>query len=571
MLISELIGNRFKERPSVADIDSYAIMLKGGYIRQVSNGIFTLLTPALKVCQKIENIIRDEMNKIGGQEVLFPVVLPKELWEETKRYETVGRELLRFKDRTNSDYLLAMTHEEASVHLARSEATSYLKYPFMIYQIQTKFRDEPRSRGGLIRVREFKMKDAYSFHTSKESLDEFYETCFKSYERIFKKCGLKNFIAVGSDCGMMGGDVAHEFILISDVGEDSIVVCENCGLSANLEVAKSNTQPIKNDECEIKKIETKGINTIEKLESFLSIDRKNMIKTVIFEGSTSKKAIIVFIRADYDVNEAKLKNILKENITPFKDYEKYNLPFGYLGPYNFKEEDDFIVLYDDSIKNCNNMVSGAGVKDFHISGICVDRDLKIKNFVDVKKINENDKCINCGGNLKIKKGIEIGNIFKLGDKYTKSMKMTYIDKDGKSKTPIMGCYGIGIGRLSASIIEENHDDFGPIWPFNVAPFHIHICSLSNKKQSVLNKAKELYKNLSIKYDVILDDRELSAGIQFNDADLLGAPIRIILSPKNLENDKIEIISRDKKLKYEVGFEKIYQTIDEIKNKMENEY
>lgn len=548
MLLSKLLGERYKEKPGDINCESHIFLLRGGYVRPVSNGIFSLLPPAKKVEKKIEEIIRDEMDKIDGQEVLFPVVLPSELWKESGRYESVGSELLRLKDRSGNDMLLGMTHEEAAVHLARTEATSYTKYPFMIYQIQTKFRDEARTKSGLIRVREFTMKDAYSFHTSQEDLEKYYEECLRSYHRIFRRVGLPQVIAIGSDTGMMGGGVADEFMLINDLGEDTIVICDQCGYKANMEVATSKLDsPLSSEGEDLVEVYTPNTKDIEALSKFLSVDKRRFLKSAVFAIEGSTKVLVVFIRGDLQVNEAKVKKIIKANITPLVNYDNVNLCFGFIGPYKLNDE-NLDIIYDTSIREENNLIAGANKLDYHIKGINVKRDLKIDEFFDVAKVNDKDKCPHCGKELKLVNGIEVGNIFQLGTKYTESMNMTYSDSSGKRKNPIMGCYGIGVGRLLACIIEGNHDEYGPIWPLAVAPWEIHICVLNYKKEEVRTVASDIYDKLKVKYDVIMDDRNAAIGVQFADADLLGVPVRIIIGERNLKNNEIELCTRDKSIK-----------------------
>ncbi|ARC85034.1 proline--tRNA ligase [Clostridium argentinense CDC 2741] len=564
MLMSKLLGERYKEAPADATSDSHIFLLRGGYIRQVSNGIFSMLMPAKRVAKKIENIIREEMDKIEGQEVLFPVVLPAELWQESGRYESVGSELLRLKDRAGHPMLLGMTHEEAAVHLARTEALTYAKYPFMIYQIQTKFRDEPRSRGGLIRVREFTMKDAYSFHTSQESLEEYYEECLKAYHTIFERVGLPQVISVGSDTGMMGGKIAHEFMLLTDIGEDTIVVCDNCSYKANMEVATSTIIHEETKEEEPLKVYTPNIKEINLLAKFFNVSENRILKSIVFEVENSNRPLIVFIRGDLEVNESKVKSLIKANILPYSKYEDSTLVFGYIGPYGL-HEDEVQIIFDKSLIDENNLICGANEIDHHIKGFSVTRDLSKVEFHDVAKVNENDNCPKCGGNLKLKRGVEVGNIFQLGTKYTKAMNMTYIDRDGQSKNPIMGCYGIGVGRLLACIIEANRDSNGPIWPKSVAPWQIHICVIKSQKVDMDSVGQDIYNRLKNQYEVIMDDRNVVAGVQFADADLLGVPLRIIVSERNIKTNQLEITTRDKKIKKIIKVEDLEREIEEILN------
>ncbi|MEG0013143.1 MAG: proline--tRNA ligase [Cellulosilyticaceae bacterium] len=562
MLMSKLLGERFKEKPGDATSISHIFLLRGGYVRQVSNGIFSMLLPATRVTAKIENIIRDEMNKIDGQEVLFPVVLPGELWQESGRFDSVGSELLRFKDRTGKDMLLGMTHEEAAVHLARTEAKSYTQYPFMIYQLQTKFRDEPRSRGGLIRVREFTMKDAYSFHTSQEDLENYYDDCLQSYHNVFSRVGVPEVISVASDTGMMGGKVAHEFMLLNDIGEDTIVVCDNCDYQSNMEVAISKRVIATTEEGTIEEVYTPDTKSIEDVANLLNTTADHTLKSAVFEVEGRKEPLIVFIRGDLQVNESKLQKVVQAPITPLTNYEGINFCFGFMGPYNLNAEGATIV-YDESLKNEKNLIVGANKENYHIKGISVLRDINPEQFHDVAEVNEGHECPNCTGKLQFKRGVEVGNIFQLGTKYTESMSMTYIDSDGKSKTPIMGCYGIGVGRLMACIIESNHDEYGPIWPISVAPWQVHICVLKSKKEDMNVIGFDIYNKLKNKYEVIMDDRNIGPGAQFADADLLGIPVRIVIGERNIQNGEVEITTRNKSIKKLVKIEDLETEVAEI--------
>ncbi len=563
MLMSKLLGERFKEKPSEATSTSHVFLLRGGYVRQVTNGIYSLLPPAKRVAAKIENIIREEMDAIDGQEVLFPVALPGELWKESGRFEAVGSELVRFKDRSGKDMVLGMTHEEAAVHLARTEAKSYNDYPFMIYQIQTKFRDEPRARGGLIRVREFTMKDAYSFHTTQEDLEQYYKQCYDAYHKIYARAGVPEVISVQSDTGMMGGKVAHEFMLLTDIGEDTLVICDSCNYQSNMEVATGKLTVATTKEGEIEEVHTPDAHTIDEVAAFLGVTTAQTLKACVFEVEGKKEPLIVFIRGDLQVNEAKLTKIVKANITPFEKYEETpNLCFGFMGPYHLDAK-DATIIFDESLRNEKNLVSGANKKDYHIKGISIERDIKPEAFHDVAEVLEGQECPCCQGKLQFKRGVEVGNIFQLGTRYSESMGMTYIDKDGKAKTPIMGCYGIGVGRLLACIIEAHHDDYGPIWPMSVAPWQVHICVLKSKKQDMNVVGFELYNKLNKRFEVIMDDRDLAAGAQFADADLLGVPVRVIVGEKNLANGQVELVTRDKSVKKLIAIEDIEKEVSDL--------
>jgi len=565
MLMSQLLGKTLRDKPANANLVSHIFLLRGGYIRNVCSGIFSYLLPAVKIQKKIENIIREEMNAIGGQEVLLPVTLPAELWKESGRFDTVGSELLRFKDRTDRDMVLAMTHEEAVVQLARTEAKSYSDYPFMVYQIQTKFRDEPRARAGLIRVREFTMKDAYSFHTSQEDLEKYYDKVLKAYEKIYKRVGLKNIVSICSDSGMMGGKIAHEFMFLSDEGEDSIVFCDKCGYKANMEVAVSELEKTNSVEQSLQEVHTPNIDTIEKLAKFFEVKESQTIKAVVFKLENDDKPAIVFLRGDLEVNEAKLRNLLKSEVRELDDLQSFGLIKGSIGPdKNF--ETKFHVVYDKSLKEENNLICGANKEDFHFKGFSVKRDLGKISFFDVSKVKSGQKCKHCGEILKIKRGIEVGNIFQLGDKYTKAMNMQYTDRNGNLSIPIMGCYGIGVGRLLACIIEENHDEFGPIWPDVIAPWQIQICTLDINNEEIKKISSDLYEKLSAKYDVLFDDRNLSAGAQFKDADLLGIPVRVIISKRNIRENLFEVKLRSEKISRKMSQDELFDFISEYWNK-----
>lgn len=564
MRMSKLFGERLRAKPAEASLVSHIFLLRGGYIRPVGSGIYSLLTPCVRVQRKIEEIIREEMDKVGGQEVILPVVVPAELWKESGRFESVGSELLRLKDRADRDMVLSMTHEEAAVHLARSEAKSYLDYPFMIYQIQTKFRDEPRARGGLIRVREFTMKDAYSFHTSVEDLDRCYDEVHAAYERIFARVGL-DVASIYSDTGMMGGTGAHEFMLLCEAGEDSIVICDKCGYKANMEVATAQHDELENNSSEETQtlVHTPGVASIEELAKFFSVSEYKIIKAIAYRAEGSERPVIVFIRGDLHVNEAKLRNLLKTEVSELTELSEVGLCKGFIGPSD-ELLSKFTAIFDKSLEGSYNMVAGANKADYHVTGFSISRDLHKKvDFADVSKVKVGQKCSICGQPLKVERGIEMGNIFKLGAKYTESMGMRYVDQDGAHKTPIMGCYGIGIGRLIAGIVEASHDDFGPIWPKSVAPWQIQICALNFNKDEVKERAIELYNTLSSRYEVLLDDRNLSAGAQFADADLLGVPLRIIVSKRNVENNQVEVVLRQGKESKIVSYYELYRFIEDF--------
>lgn len=562
MKVSELLGERYKDR--VAEIESQNLMVRGGYIKQVGNGIYSLMPPARRIHNKIEAILRQEMDKIDGQEVLFPVTMPATLWQASGRWESVGKELLRFKDRSGADMVLGMTHEEAAVHMAMNVASTYQKYPFMIYQIQTKFRDEPRARGGLIRVREFTMKDAYSFHTSQKDLERYYKRCYRAYERIYARVGIPEVVAVASDSGMMGGKVSHEFMLLTDIGEDTIVLCPECGYRANMEAADC---IVHNDPDEamapLEKVATYDNKTIEDVCSFLHGSAEKSAKAVVYQRNEDDSYVLVFVRGDLEVNETKLRNYLKAEVHPAVEIDHAGLVAGAIGPVNLAK--GITVVYDRSLEGTRNLICGANEEGYHFTGLNMDRDVPNAEYVDVAKATVGGVCPKCGKHsLTIKNGIEVGNIFQLGRRYTESMGMTYDDEKGNRVNPIMGCYGIGVGRLMASVCEEHHDQYGPVWPISIAPWEIEICALRADQAHVKEEANKLYKSLMDEgYEVLFDDRTVSAGFMFSDADLLGSPVRIVISPKTLDRGVVEIVTRDKTIKEDVPLECAMQRTKEI--------
>lgn len=563
MKLDKMVGSRFKERPADCVVDSHALMVRGGYIKYMANGIYSSYMPLKRITKKIEEIIRQEMDALDGQEVMFPVVMPASLWDESGRYESIGEELLRFTDRNRAKMVLGMTHEEAAVHLVREYAQSYNNYPFMIYQIQTKFRDEARPRAGLIRVREFTMKDAYSFHTSQEDLEQYYEKVHKAYERIFARAGIPEVVSVASDSGMMGGNLSHEFMLLTAIGEDSIAICDDCGYRANMEAAEHICETFERRESAIlEKVHTPEMHTIEDICGFFKIEEKDTCKAVVYQKNVDDSYVVLFLRGDLEVNETKLVNFLGAEIHPGIITEESGLKAGFMGPVGITE--GVTLLYDQSLKGLNNLICGANEVDYHFKGFDMDRDVKDVEFHDFAKITEGGICPCCGKPaIHISRGIEVGNIFQLGQKYTRSMNMTYVDKEGKPEYPIMGCYGIGVGRLAAAVCEAHHDDYGPIWPKEIAPWQVHLCAMRADDEEVRKCADDLYETLTQKgVEVIFDDRDVSAGVMFADADLLGVPVRAVVSPRNMKSGVIEISTRDKTVKKQVA---ISDAINEIMN------
>jgi len=564
MKLKQLLGLRFKETPAECQITSHILMLRGGYMKNVGNGIFSLFTPGKRIMQKIEAIIREEMDRIGGQEIMLPVSMPASLWQESGRYESVGSELMRFKDRSGSEMVLGMTHEEACVHLARDAAQSYTDYPFMVYQIQTKFRDEPRSRGGLIRVREFTMKDAYSFHTSQEDLEQYYMQCHEAYERIYIRAGIPEVVSVQSDSGMMGGKIAHEFMFLTDVGEDTVVTCADCDFRSNMEVAECIVENSAGTDASLECVSTPDIKTIDDLCTLFSITAEKTCKAVLYRKNDTLELVVVFVRGDLDVNETKVSNFLKEKVHPDTSTLTDGIEYGFVGPIEL--DATATILFDRSLVGAQSLVCGANKKDFHYKGFTPARDLKGQvEYHDFAATYEDAICPKCKKeSVRICRGIEVGNIFQLGTKYSEAMGMSYNDSEGALKHPIMGCYGIGVGRTAAAVCEIHHDDYGPIWPMSIAPWHVHICALRADDEQVAEVASKLYDEMKkAGVEVLFDDRVVSAGVMFSDADLLGVPVRVIVSPKTCGRGVVEIAARDKSFKEDVAPEDAVRYVKEV--------
>jgi len=520
MRMSSLLGRRTKDTPKEADSAGHRYLLRGGFIRQVAAGIYSLLPPATRVAHKIERIIREEMNAIDGQEIELPFVQPAELWQESGRYDSLDNELLRFKDRTDHPMVLAMTHEEAVVHLVRGELASYRQLPFMVYQIRLKFRDEPRSRGGLVRVREFTMKDAYSFHDSEEDLDRYYQRCLHAYERIFQRAGLPQVVVVASDPGMMGGKVAHEFMYLTDIGEDTLVLCS------------SSLEPV----------HTPGATTIEKLCKQLKIEPRQTLKSLVL--MTDKRApVMAMVLGDDEVNLQRLKHVLgAADLRPMRDDEfaLIGSAGGFVGPTSVDRSTVRCIL-DRRAAHASDLVTGANEEHTHLLHCYPARDLADVEQADIAMVKPGEPCPQCGQPLRVQRGIEVGNIFKLGAKYSASMNCRYTAADGTSKAPVMGCYGIGVGRALAAVAESRNDERGLMWPASIAPYHVHLCVLRVGEDAVRQAAEQLYEDLrTAGIEVIYDDRDEAPGVKFADADLLGVPIRVVLSPRNLEHGELEI-------------------------------
>jgi prolyl-tRNA synthetase len=533
----------YKENPAEAEVISHQLMLRAGMIRKLTSGIYTYLPAGLKALKKVENIIREEMNRSGAVELLMPAVQPAELWQESNRWEAYGRELLRFKDRHNRDACLGPTHEEVITDLMRREVQSYRQMPINLYQIQNKFRDEIRPRFGVMRCREFIMKDAYSFDVDEAGADRSYEIMYDTYSRIFQRCGLK-FRPVEADTGSIGGSFSHEFMVLADTGEDQIVSCSSCTYAANLEKAEvkwDGDQSARSADAMkgLEKVETPNVRTIHELTAFLSVPAHRIIKTLLF--SSDGDVVAALIRGDHEVNEVKLKNYLGAEQLALADpglvEEVTGAPMGFAGPVGL----DAKIIADQAVQGMANFVTGGNKMDLHLRNVNLGRDFRADDFVDLRLITPEDPCPRCGGELRFGRGIEVGHVFKLGTKYSKAMRAVYLDEHGEEQLIFMGCYGIGVGRTVAAAIEQNHDENGMIFPISMAPFEVVILPLQMHEENVVRASETIYGDLLERgIDVLLDDRDVRGGIKFKDADLLGTPVRVTLGARSLKDGHAEL-------------------------------
>ncbi|AIQ53058.1 proline--tRNA ligase [Paenibacillus sp. FSL R7-0331] len=544
---SQLLLTTLRDAPAEAETASHRLLLRAGYIRMLASGIYSYLPLGRRVLRRIEHIIREEMDGAGAQEVLLPSLLPAELWKESGRFEPYGKDLMTMLDRHDRQFVLGPTHEEAITALVRGEISSYRKLPVTLYQIQTKFRDELRPRSGLLRGREFLMKDAYSFDADWAGLDDAYSRIFKAYERIFTRCGL-NFKSVQANAGAMGGEGGnHEFMALADIGEDTLAVCTSCDYAANLEEAEGGTAgnltgSDQTDQPAAERFHTPGIRTIGQLEQELQIAPHRIIKTLIYSGGGSLFAVLV--RGDHEVNELKLAAAAGIDEISLADYEAVQegagVESGYVGPVGLK----LPLIIDKAVAAMNGGVAGAGEKDYHLRHVVPGRDFELKHIADIRNASEGETCPKCGtGVYKFHKGIEIGHVFKLGTRYSEKLGAVYLDASGSSKPIIMGCYGIGVSRLMAAIAEQSHDEEGLLWPSALAPYQVHILQLSAKDQEQSLLAEALYGELGgLGIEALLDDRDERAGVKFKDAGLIGIPVVLVIG-KAAGEGKVEFWDR----------------------------
>ncbi len=567
MRLSRMLLPTLRENPKDAEIDSHVLMLRAGLLRKMGAGLYTFLPLGFKSLLKVTAIVRDEMNRAGAQEMLPPILTPADLWRESGRFDVMGKEMMRLKDRHEADLVLGPTHEEAFTAAVRENVHSYRDLPLTLYQINTKFRDEIRPRFGIMRCREFIMMDAYSFHLDETDLDQIYQEVGQAYRRIFKRCGL-NVTPVLADSGAMGGSVSEEFMVPSTVGEDTIFQCASCGYVANAERAVS-YEEYKRDFAPLREKEetaTPNVRTIDELAAFFKTTPDRFIKSLVYKAEG--KPVMAVIRGDLEINETKLKNVLKCAELELADEDTIKTvtgaPVGFASPVGLR---NITVIADKSVEFIVNGITGANKKDTHIVNVNPERDFTSQIIADIRLTRDGDLCPECRKPLKSYKGIEVGHVFKLGYKYTESMHVSVLDKEGKEIRPIMGTYGIGVGRTLASVIEQNHDENGIIWPMSVAPYEIIVVIVNTQDEEAVKAAFGIYEDLSRKYEVLIDDRDERPGVKFKDADLIGIPIRITVGKSFKEEGKLELKERKKAEKEFVSLSDLTVKIGEIYDRL----
>ena len=547
MRLSRLFFTTLRDDPADAEMPSHRLLVRAGYVRQLGAGIYTLLPLGFRVTRRVEQVIREEIDRIGGQEMEMPVVHPAELWKESGRYYDIGPELVRFKDRADRDMVLAMTHEEVVALHLREIVRSYRQLPLIVYHFQTKFRDEPRARGGLIRVREFVMKDSYSCDRDEAGLDRSYRLHYEAYERIFARLGLQT-IAVASDVGMMGGSQAHEFMVLNPAGEDVLVLCGACGYSANRQVATvRKPEPPAEEPAPVEEVATPGTATIADLARFLGVGEDRTAKATFFVTGDGR-FVVAIVRGDYEVNETKLANAVgaTKGLRPAHPDEirAHGIEPGYGSPIGAR---DALVVVDDLVARSPNLVAGANRPGYHLRNVNVGRDYRPDLVVDIASARDGDACPRCGGEVVLRNGIEVGNIFKLGTKYTQALGALYLDEDGQRKPIVMGSYGIGLGRAVACIVEAHHDEAGIVWPAEVAPYPAHLVAIGAERDPAVTEVAERLHDAAAaagpEREILYDDRDESPGVKFTDAELLGMPTILTVSPRSLAAGGVEVRDR----------------------------
>lgn len=572
MLASKLYSPTLREIPSDAVVVSHQYMLKAGMMRKVSNGLYAFLPLALRSVRKVEEIVREEMNAIGSQEILMPITQPAEIWKQSERWDVYGEEMFKLNDRHGHEYCLGPTHEELVTVLAKMDTSSYKQLPVSLYQIQNKYRDEKRPRFGLMRSREFIMKDAYTFDMDEEGLDRQYHLMYDAYTRIFTRCGL-HFRPVVADSGAIGGSGSHEFEVIADSGEADIVYCKDCDFAANIEAVepKALSSSVHNDKAK-EIVETPGQHTIQMVCDFLHVPVVCSVKAVVYKLDDT--VVLALVRGDHEVNEVRLQNLFNAvnvGLASDEDLKRCGLIAGYISPIGLKKADNFEIIVDTTVMEMEDACCGANAVDKHYVHVNPKRDFGDVRVETIRLITAEDCCPKCGGMIELKKGIEVGQVFKLGTKYSEKLGCTYLDRDGKTHPMVMGCYGIGITRTVAASIEQNHDKDGIIWPVAIAPYEVVIVPANNKDEGVMNAARHLYDEMEdCRDEVILDDRDERAGIKFKDADLIGYPIRVTIGKKWKESGLVEVRLRRSGVVSEVALAdcktKVLEMLEELHKK-----
>ncbi|PQL15171.1 proline--tRNA ligase [Veillonella rogosae JCM 15642] len=545
MLATKLYAPTLREVPSDADVVSQQLMLRAGFMRKTANGLYSFLPLGWRSIKKIEAIVREEMDRASAQEIMMPILQPAEIWKESGRWNAYGAEMMRINDRHDNEFCLGPTHEEMITTLVKNEINSYRQLPVNLYQIQSKFRDERRPRYGLMRSREFIMKDAYSFDVDEAGLEESYKSMYDAYTRIFNRCGL-TFRPVEADSGAIGGSGTHEFMAIAEAGEADIVYCTKCDYAANIEIGKPGIMKQEEEALqELSVVDTPNATSIEAVAEMLNLPLHKTIKAVVF--SIDGKVVLAIVRGDHEVNEvavqhAVLGSVEPEMATP-EELEKVGLTAGFISPVGLQQTEEFTIVVDESVMETYNVCGGANKKDAHYVNINPKRDFNVEDIIvaPIRLITKDDVCPTCGGSLEHAKGIEVGQVFKLGTKYSEALQATFLDQNGRPNPMIMGCYGIGVSRTLAAAIEQYHDENGIIWPRSIAPFEAVIVPINAKDEALMSTSETIYSALQeAGVDVLLDDRKDRAGVKFKDADLIGYPLRITVSKNTLENNEVEI-------------------------------
>jgi len=564
MKVSRMYAPTLRQSPAEAEIASHRLMLRAGLVRKLVSGVYSYLPLGYRVIRKIEQIVREEMDRQGGLEILMSALQPAELWKSSGRWDEYGPEMFKLKDRNEREFCLGPTHEEIFTALIRDEVRSYRQLPLLLYQIQTKYRDEIRPRFGLIRARDFIMKDLYSFDRDEAGLDISYKKMYEAYSRVFKRCGL-SFMVVEADAGAMGGTDSHEFVVVTDEGEADLVFCKKCGYAANVERAEciAQTACCYEDLMPLEKVSTPGMRTIEEVSEFLKVPASKLVKTLVYIADG--RPVAALVRGDRELNETKLKRFLHASDLALADEETIRrvtgAPVGFAGPIGIAARP---VVADLEIKGMTNFVVGGNAEDLHIRNVNVPRDFTVDAFADLRKAVEGDPCPRCGSPLSAAKGTEVGHIFKLGTKYSEALGAKYLDENGVEHPIVMGSYGIGITRTVAAIIESNHDEDGIIWPMTVAPYHAVVIPINVIEQAQFDLANEVYeKLLAAGVEVVLDDRDERPGVKFKDADLIGYPIRIVVGPRSLQSRQVEVKLRKSKETQMVGIDEVTDYVVEV--------